>query len=181
VKKNKLQDNIQCLENFSKTLESSINELKELFQKINENKDNLKLEVQKIFTNLRNIINEREDELLSDLDKIFDELYFNYNKLNDFKKLPNKVKVSLEQGKKIENEWNEENKLIYLINGCINIENNINTIKILNEKIEKLNVANAEIKFNFEEDTINNYIKRKKRNIFKLWKKLRDMWTILVI
>ena len=177
-KKSKLNQNIKYLEELSIGLEQSINNLSKILDNVNLKKENLEKKIQKIFTKLRNALNEREEELLSDLNKIFDELYFNYNELYDSKKLPNKVKVSLEQGKKIENEWNEENKLIYLINGCINIENNINTIKILNEKIEKLNVANAEIKFNFEEDTINNYIKRIK-NFGYLYYKGKDGYKFL--
>ena len=43
-------------------------ELKELFQKID--KENLKLEVQKILTNIRNAINDREDKLLLDIDNL---------------------------------------------------------------------------------------------------------------
>ena len=38
--------------------------------------------------------------------------------------------MSLEKGKNIENEWNDENKLNSLINDCITIENNIKEINI---------------------------------------------------
>ena len=61
----------------SKSLELSINELKILFDKINENKEELKLKIQKIFTNLRNSLNNREDELLLEVDKQFNDLYGN--------------------------------------------------------------------------------------------------------
>ena len=159
-KKKNLSKNILYLEELSKGLEESINNLNPIFEKINVNKENLEKKIQIIFTKLRNALNEREDELLSDVEKMFDELYFNGNEYNEFKKLPKKVKISLEKGKKIDNEWDDENKLIYLINDCINIENNINNIKILNEKKEKFRDLNIEIKLSHEEDKIDNYIKR---------------------
>ena len=58
-KKNNLKDNINLLENLSKDLDKSIKELKIAFDKINENKEELKLKIQKIFTKMRNAINER--------------------------------------------------------------------------------------------------------------------------
>ena len=177
-KKIKLNQNIKYLEELSIGLEKSINNFNNIFENVNLKKENLEKKIVKIFTKLRNALNEREDEILFDLDKIFDELCLNYKEFYDLKKLPNKVKVSLEQGNKIEKGWNEENKLIYLINGCINIENNINIIKKLNEKIEKFKGVNVEIKFNYEEDTINNYIKRIK-NFGYLYYKGKDGYKFL--
>ena len=58
-KKNKLKENIKYLEDLSNTLQNSINELKILYEKINENKEELKLKIQKIFTKIRNILNDR--------------------------------------------------------------------------------------------------------------------------
>ena len=63
-KKNILNENIQFLEDLSINIEQSINELKILFEKINKDKDILKLEIQNIFTNIRNTLNEREAKLL---------------------------------------------------------------------------------------------------------------------
>ena len=63
-KKNKLKNNIKCLEDLNNTLEQSINKLKESFKKIDKDKENLKINIQKIFTKLRNAINDREEELL---------------------------------------------------------------------------------------------------------------------
>ena len=50
-KKNKLKENIKCLEELSNNIENSINELKILFEKINENKEKLKLETKDIYQN----------------------------------------------------------------------------------------------------------------------------------
>ena len=41
-KKNKLKENIKCLEDLSNTLEQSINELKNSFEKINKSKEEFK-------------------------------------------------------------------------------------------------------------------------------------------
>ena len=63
-KKNKLKENIKCLEDLSNSLEQSIHEIKILFETIIEKKEQLKLNIQNIFTKIRNELNNREDELL---------------------------------------------------------------------------------------------------------------------
>ena len=70
-KKNKLKENIKCLENISINLEQKINELKPLYDKIDKSKEELKMNIQKIFTKLRNVLCEREDELLAEVMKYF--------------------------------------------------------------------------------------------------------------
>ena len=57
------------MDNLSKNIDETINNLKNIFEKINEDKEKLKLEIQNIFTKLRNIINEREDQLLFSVDE----------------------------------------------------------------------------------------------------------------
>ena len=154
-KKNKLKDNIKCLEDLSNSLELSINELKILFDKINENKEELKLKIQKIFTNIRNSLNNREDELLIKVDEEFNNLYGNEEIIRNGEKYPEKIKKSLEKGKIIENNWNDD-KLISIINDCINIENNIKEINKINENINKCK-NNNKIKINLycNDDEIN--------------------------
>ena len=73
------------------------------------------------------------------------------NILNQCEKLPNKIKLSLEKGKKIE-FTEDKDKLSSFINDCINIENNIKDINIINENINKCKNENEiEIKFNYDE------------------------------
>ena len=72
-------------------------------------------------------------------------------------KLPNKIKLSLERGKDIEINWNNH-KLNSLINDCVNIENNIKNIKILNERIIKSNYSNTEMKFFPSKEGVNNLL-----------------------
>ena len=56
-KKNKLNDNIKALEEFSEKIKASIIQLKEIFEIINKNKEELKNKISKIFTNIRETIN----------------------------------------------------------------------------------------------------------------------------
>ena len=152
-KSNKLKENIKSLEELSNKLEESIKNLKIIFEKITENKEKIKLEIQKIFTKIRTELNEREDLLLLKVDQYFDNNYFNEDIIKKSDKLPNKIKLSLERGKLIENEWNDNNKLNMIINDCINIENNLKDINIINESINKYNSKNKiNIQFNAETD-----------------------------
>ena len=54
-KRNILNENIKNLEEFSKTINSSIFELKQILEKINKDKEELKLEIIQKFTKMRNI------------------------------------------------------------------------------------------------------------------------------
>ena len=156
-KKSKLKENIKCLEDLSNTFEQSIKELKKLYEKINENKEQLKADIQNIFTKLRNEINNREDKLLLEVDNKFDTLYFKEDIIKQCDNLPNKIKISLNKGKFIDEHWNE-NKLNSLINDYLNIENNIKNINIINESVKKSNSNNFSIKFYPEEEGINHLL-----------------------
>ena len=74
-KKNKLSENMKYLQELSNNLENTINELKTIFEKINQNKEELKLNVLKVFTKIRSSLNEREDEILSDIDKNMKKIF----------------------------------------------------------------------------------------------------------
>ena len=152
-KKNKLRENIEKLENLSLNFEQSINQLKSIFENINKNKEELKLKIQKIFTKIRNVLNEREDQLLLEVDKKYDNLYIKEDILKENEKLPNKIKISLERSKALDNEWNDDNQLSKLINDSIDIENNIKNIDIINQSVININNENnTNIRFIPEED-----------------------------
>ena len=146
-KKSQLVENIKYLENLSKTFDDSINQIKKIFDEINKNKEKLKLEIQKTFTNIRNALNEREDKLLLEVDKTYDELYFSEDLVIKSEKLPKKAKLSLETGKQINKEWNDKDKLSLFINDCLDIEMNIKDINSINENIEKTKIINIEVFF----------------------------------
>ena len=70
TKRNKLKENIKYLEDISINLNEKINGLKIIYDKIEKSKEELKTNIQKIFTELRSLLNDREDELLSEADKL---------------------------------------------------------------------------------------------------------------
>jgi hypothetical protein len=108
------------------------------------------LEIQKIFTKIRNAINDREDELLSEVDKNFEELFLNENIIKDSEKLPAKIKLSLDKGKLIRNNSNDV-KLNFLINDCLNIENNIFDISKINGTMKNYKISQNNFIFNQNE------------------------------
>jgi len=148
-KKNNLKNNINTLKELSNTFQSSIDKLNIILENINNNKEKVKLEIQKIFTKIRNELNNREDELLLEVDKEHEKMNFNDNILKESQKLPNKIKLSLEKGEKLINEMDNIN-LNSLVYDCINIENGIKNINLINEKIKKFYSINTQIKFNSE-------------------------------
>ena len=135
-KKNKLKENIKCLEELEIKFNESMASLKKLFEDIEKDKDKLKLEIQNIFTKIRTILNEREDALFLEIDNLFNTKYFNEDLIKKGEKLPKQIKKSLEKGKLIDKEWDNNNLYSY-INDCINIENNIKNINIINKSINK--------------------------------------------
>ena len=154
-KRNKLKENINQLEVLSNQIEKSINELKIIFEEINKNKEDLILKVQTIFTKIRNVLNEKEDKLLLDIDKQYDDKYFKEDLIKESERLPNKIKKSIDKGKIIEKEW-DENNLSSLINDCIIIEKNIQEINKINDNIKKSKSnKDSKIECNIKEEQIN--------------------------
>jgi len=157
-KKNALNNNIKKLEEISATFEESIKEIKSLSDKINKKKEELQKNIQTIFTQIRNELNKREDKILSETEEKFNKLYFNDDIINISEKLPKRINNSLEKGKEINKDWND-NELSILINNCINIEKTINDINEIKWKIEKSNLnIDTKIIFKPDEEGINNII-----------------------
>ena len=86
---------------------------------------------------------------MEEIDKKFDEIFFGKNTIKVAEKLPNKIASSLEKGKLINKEWKNNRKNV-LINDCLNIENNIISIK----KIKNNNNLDYDIQFNYENNDI---------------------------
>ena len=142
-----LQDNIKFLEQFSDKIKNSINEFKNRNENINNKKEELKLKISKIFTKIRNIINEREDQLLLDIDIILKK-FNKENLIKQVEKIPNKIKLYLEKGKKLSKEWdNDKNELNSKINDCIYINDNVKYIIEINKSLEKINSEKIDINF----------------------------------
>ena len=148
-KRNKLKENINSLEELANGFEKSIGEVKKLFQKINDNKEELKLKVQKIFTKIRTKLNEREDELLKDIDEQFNKIYCDEKIIKESEKLPGKIKTSLEKGKLIDKEW----KFIPKENGINEFLDSINLFGKIETKEDKY--------FIFRESPIDKFNKKR--------------------
>ena len=86
-KKKNFEKNVQFLKSLLNSFEQINNELILLFEKINKDKEELKLKIQKIFTNIRNLINDREDQLLLEVDKQFENSFCNEDILKESEKL----------------------------------------------------------------------------------------------
>ena len=139
-KKEKINSNIEYLEEISEVLKDNFGNLNKLSQTITSKKEDLKLNIQKLFTKIRNELNNREDELLLEADKQFDNLY-NDKTFEQYKNIQNKIKQSLEKSKNI--KFNKDNLVSY-INECINIENNIKNINQVNEDFKKCQSDNGD-------------------------------------
>ena len=151
-------------------MDESINKIKNAFTKINERKEKIKIKFLDLFTKLRNALNSREDEILSNIDNDFKKYFFDEDLIKSAEKLPNKVKISLKKGKLIDKEWNDDNKLNFIINDCLNIENNIKDITLMNENIEKFKNSDENIYIDYEVKNFDNeinYILEIMKNIFK--------------
>ena len=101
-------------------------------EKISKNKEEVKLDIQKIFTKIRNELNNREDELLLEIDKEYEKINFNDNILKENQKLPYKIKISLEKGEKLYKEMDDNINLNSFVYDCVNIENEIKNINLIN-------------------------------------------------
>jgi hypothetical protein len=163
-KKLKLAENTKYLEEISKKIDKSINELKKIFENLNKKKEKIKEDIQKTFTKIRNIVNEREDEILSQVDKKYEELFFKEDLIKQSEKLPNKIKISLEKGKIDDNQWEDKDKLNSLIYYSICIENNIKEINTINDNMKK-STSNIDLNIIFkpEGDEINNFLESIKK------------------
>jgi len=159
-KKNKLKENIKFLENIQNKFKESFELLKKKFENIEKDKEKLKLEISYIFTKIRNNINNREDELLLEVDKLYNSKYFSEDIIKEGEKLPKKIQLLIEKGNLIDKEWSNNNNNLYsYINDYINIENDVNTINIIEENINKCKI-NKNIKFHFfpKEEQINTFL-----------------------
>ena len=135
-----------------------MNELKETCEKIEKDQDEFKLKIQNIFTKIRTTLNEREDKLIEEIDNLYKAKYFDEDIIKNLEKLPKQIKLSLEKGKLLDKERDDNNLYAY-INDCINIENNIKKINVINENSNKFkNNKNIMIEFYPKEGTFNTFL-----------------------
>ena len=158
-KRNKLKDNMKYLEDLSNKLNTSIDELKSLFDNTEEKKEELKLSIQNIFTQIKIALNEREEKLILGVENQYKEIFDNEDIIEESEKLSNEIKLLLEEGKISDKDWNDGEKLNFIINSCIKIEDNIKNIKIINESIKNRKInKDLKIEFIFEKENFDCFI-----------------------
>ena len=122
--------------------------MENISNKINEEKERIKIKIQKIFTEIGNAVDDREDELFVEIDKRFDEICFNESIINDNKILENEMKEYL---KKIRNdELNFNDTEINKFNNELDLLKNKS--EIMEKKIKELSILRnkGNIKINIE-------------------------------
>ena len=160
-KYNKFDENIKTLTELSNNIQSSLDNMKNIIEKLDRNKGEIKKQIQKSFTKLRNELNNKEDELLLEVDNIYDKMFVKEDLIKEIEKLPKKIKTALERNHdfNIKNNNNDDN-YISLINDFINVENTIKEIDLYKKKIQNSkNLDNLKIEFISEEETIIQSIK----------------------
>ena len=158
-KTKQFKENLLILDELSKTLQTSISNLKNIAEKVEENKEEIKLKIQKSFSKIRNELNNKEDELLLEVDNIYSDIFFTEDSIREMEKLPKKIKLASQLGHISDRDKKGDN-LISLINDCLKIENYIKEINLMNEKINNNNNFDIlNIEFVSKDESINEEIK----------------------
>ena len=155
-KKEELNNNIMYLENLSKKFGEKFQGLKDIYDDVYKEKEELKLYIQKIFKEIKNNINIREKQLMLEIENQFNDVFCNEDIVKESENLPDKIKNCLEKGHNVNKRWNMKNtELNILINECLVIEKIINEINIINNNIKKLDTNyNTRIRFKPETEEI---------------------------
>ena len=74
--------------------------------------------------------------------------------VNESKKLPNAIKQSFDKAQAVENLWEEDTKLSFIVNECITIEDSIKSIYNTYENIKKCLSMKIDINFEPDENSI---------------------------
>jgi hypothetical protein len=157
LNKDKLDKNIKSLEDLNKNINKKIDELKIMIEKTDKQKEELIVKIQKIFTQIRSAINEREDQLLLYVGKKFERYCIKKDKIKEIEDLPKLIKSNIEKGNILKNDWKKKS-LSFLINDCTKIEENLNKINIINNRLTKINSANIHINFFLNDYEVNHLV-----------------------
>jgi len=157
-KEKKFYENFNKLKEISKSLDQTINELKTLYEKINKEKEELIIEIQKVFTKFRTALNEREDKLISEVGEIYSKNYFDEKIIKEGEKLPSNIQNCFESGIEVKNKWDNEGELSEAINFSIEFEKNLNKIDEINKEIIKCNSNKIKICFEINKEKLENKI-----------------------
>ena len=157
AKKKIFENNIDMLEKTLKDIPQKNIKLKNVFEDIKKNKNELKLEINNIFLKIREIIDDKEKALLNELETQFEKLSFKKDILSENEQLTDKIKTILKKTDKIFEEFHDD--VLLFIKDCIEIEEDIKKINIIDKNIEKCEKWDKEIiKFIPEEKDINIFL-----------------------
>ena len=161
-KKVELNNNIKFLENLGKKYNNKFEDVKEIYQDNLKEKEELKLYIKNTFDEIKNILDSREKQLLLEIDTQFNDIFSNKENLEQCEQLPEKISSCLNKGYEISKKWNDTQiKLNSLINECINIQKNLDEIKLINSNIKKFDInLNTQIVFNPEKAELNSFIEQ---------------------
>ena len=159
-KESQFNEDFTKLEQMSKSIEQTINQLKLLNEEINKQKEELIMNIQKVFTELRTALNQREDQLLLKIEELFTKNFFGEEMIRESEKLPGTIKKCLDSGDMIRDKWNKENELSEAINYYVVFRNNINQIDEINQKINKCNSNKVRIFFENNKKGLEETVKK---------------------
>ena len=97
-KENKFKENLKYVEELSDKVQNLFDNLKKILKKINKDKEELDLKIQKIFTKIRNTLNNIEDELILEVDSQFNKMICKDDIIKESEKLPERLKIIFEKG-----------------------------------------------------------------------------------
>ena len=138
-------------------MEYDISEFKKLKEKINKNKEELIINIQKTFTKIRTDLNEREDKLLNKVEETYKNLFFDEKSSREIESLPNKVKQVLESTNDIKDK---NNVLSSEINNYIQFEKNFDKINEINKIRTNCIQKKVKISFKYNNNELDNIIKK---------------------
>ena len=150
-------ENCNKLKEISNNLDNKINQFKILKEKINKNKEDLIINIQKVFTKIRTDLNEREDKLINKMEETYKHLFFDEKNSKEIERLSINVKQILDSANNIKEENNE---LSNVINNYIKFEKNIENISEINKIMNNCIQNKVKITFNYNINELENIIKQ---------------------
>ena len=156
----KLNENKNYLDKISFGNDNSINIFENIIEKINKEKEELKINVSNLFTKIRNLLNKREDEVFTEIENIYNDLFVREDDINSNKNLLNNIKKSIKKTKKIYKSSNNLNDLSNFINNCLKIEKKIKIFEQSNKNIEYYMMKNMKVKIVPEEKVLNQFLQK---------------------
>ena len=156
-KKSILEENMKYIAEITSNIDKSLEEIKELIEFVTNKKDVLRQKIEEEFNELRNEINKREETLISELENIYNNLFFEENFIKNYEEVYNKIRAADEKGRRINEYWNDDNKIIIVISNCIEIEKNIKEYNKMKDYWNKCDY-NRNVKIYLNDENMNEIL-----------------------